>query len=623
MLVYHNTKANFDHDVINNMIADYVKEALIKHGINDQNSSEYNAWNNSMQFMHNVLDDPRIPLNCDIDIEYNIPQTSKRVDFIISGSDDYGKDNVIIIELKQWSTVEKVDDLQTHSVRAFTGGAVRVEAHPCYQAYSYAVHIMNYSEVVADKNIHLYPCSYCHNYREADRYIIEDPIYKTWIEEAPLFLKTDMMKLRDFILKFITKKSSDGELLYKIDNGKIRPAKALQDCLASMLKGNKEFQLMDEQSTVYDACIKAMADCNKDGHKRVMIIQGGPGTGKSVLAINLLCDLLRTGSNVAYVTKNSAPRKCYLNLLSKNDVKKQVNINSLFRSPFGLCEVPENSYDCLLIDEAHRLVKKYGRDYHGQNQIKECMNAGTLSVFFIDEDQRITVNDIGSVDGIIAWARELGIDDNHIFHGDDLVLSSQFRCNGSDGYIAFIDDLLGIKQTANKCLDLEGFKMKVFDDPNQMRDELRQLNQINNKARMVAGYCFDWDVKFHRGDYDIYLDNGFKARWNLDENSELWAILPSSFEEVGCIHTCQGLEFDYVGVIIGDDLIYRDGKVVTNKDAISKDDNSSKIRTCKDDALADRLIRDTYKVLMTRGQKGCFIYCKDQALREYIKGRLK
>lgn len=617
MLVYHQTKEKFIHDVLNNEIADNVKKALLNCGINDQNESEYNSWNSSLQFMRNVIDDPAIPNNVEISIEYEIPLTSKRVDFIISGNDGNGKDNVVIIELKQWTTAEKINSVQTHSVMTFVGGAERTVSHPCYQAYSYAVHIKNYSEEVSAGDIGLHPCAYCHNFREENRKQLEDSIYSPWIEEAPLFLKTDMLKLREFIKRFIVKKSNCGDLLYRIDCGRIRPTKALQDSLTSMLEGNEEFLLLDEQSTVYDKVLKAISDSESDHQKRVVIIQGGPGTGKSVLAVHLLVDLINLGMNTSYVTKNSAPRNCYLKLLSGSNVKQEVNIKDLFRSPFNLCSLPLNSYDCLLIDEAHRLVKKMYGDFKGNNQIKECIEASRVSVFFIDENQRITTSDIGTVSSIVEMAASIGVGHDRILFGEEYILSSQFRCNGSDGYIAFLDNFLGIKKTANRTLDINQFDFRVYFDVNKMRDDLRELNKEKNKARMVAGYTFDWNVKHGRGEFDISLPGDFKARWNL-ANDSFWAINPESFEEIGCIHTAQGLEFDYCGVIIGNDLIYRNGQVLTNRDAISKDDRTSKIRSCKDPIEADLLIRNTYKVLLSRGQRGCFVYCQDEQLANYL-----
>lgn len=343
------------------------------------------------------------------------------------------------------------------------------------------------------------------------------------------------------------------------------------------------------------------------------------GTGKSVLAINLLKQYISQGLNASYVTKNSAPREAYLRLLSKSDLKKEVNIKQLFRSPFGLCKAASNFYDCLIVDESHRLVKQMYGDFQGQNQVMECINASLLTIFLIDENQRITTKDIGTVDEINKWATELN---SRVIMTEETKLTSQFRCNGSDSYIQLLNNILQIGESVDVNINDLNFDIQVFDNPNTLRDELRKKNQINNKARMVAGYCYDWDVKNKRGDYDIYLEDGFKAKWNL-ENDKIWAINPSSFEEVGCIHTAQGLEFDYVGVLIGKDLRYDDitNKIVIDKSQISKDDKSSGIRNCGE-ALGRQLIKNTYKTLLTRGQKGCYIYCEDKALSKYIKRML-
>ena len=160
----------------------------------------------------------------------------------------------------------------------------------------------------------------------------------------------------------------------------------------------------------------------------------------------------------------------------------------------------------------------------------------------------------------------------------------------------------------------------VFDDPNEMREELRKLNRINNKARMLAGYCYNWVSKNDPSLYDIQLENGFKAQWNFS-NTSTWAIDEDSFEQVGCIHTSQGLEFDCCGVIIGRDLIYRNGEVICDFTQRAKTDQS--LRGSKDVHLFDKIIRNTYKTLLSRGQKGCFIYCEDKLLADYIKKSLK
>ena len=617
MIVYNGPKSVFVDDVRHGVIDTKILELIRSKGLLGGHEREVESWHNSMQFMWNIVDDPEIADDVQIAIEYNIPQTSKRVDFIIIGANGCGRDSIVIVELKQWSQAEKVDDEMHYSVRTYVANDNRIVCHPSYQAYSYSRFLFNYSQEIQDRQIGLVPCAYLHNYRPEYKTVLSDSIYKEWYSAAPFFVRNETDEFSAFVKKYVTKKSSSGDLLYLIENGRIRPTKSLQDALSSMVMGVPEFMLLDEQAVCYDMCLRTMLQCLKDRKKRTIVIQGGPGTGKSVLAVNLLVRLINDSLNSAYVTKNSAPRQAFLTLLTKGQANKAVDIGHLFRSPFGLNQCKGNDYDCLIVDEAHRLVKKMYGDWGGVNQVKECIHASLLSIFLIDEDQAVTLSDIGTVEEIRKWCEA---EESRLITNRDTKLVSQFRCNGSDAYIQFIDNLL--QRTEERVpIDLSEFNydFRVFDSPVTMRDALREINQVNNKARMVAGYCYDWNVKNNRGDYDIELPDGFRARWNL-ANDKIWAINPKSFEEVGCIHTAQGLEFDYVGVLIGKDLFYdaADGKVKSNKLAISRDDHSSGIRSASD-ADAHRLILNTYKTLLTRGQKGCFVYCEDPALRDYLR----
>jgi DUF2075 family protein len=334
------------------------------------------------------------------------------------------------------------------------------------------------------------------------------------------------------------------------------------------------------------------------------------------LAINLLVNWVKKGYYAAYITKNAAPRHCYQALLAKNDQQKEINIKKLFPSHMSLPYFKENQIKVGLFDEAHRLQSKPYM-YKGDDMLLDAMKASLVSIFFLDEDQRITTKDIGTADLIAAKSAQIGAE---LLFGADYQLRAQFRCNGSDGYINFLNNLLMIKSTGNSFLPGD-YDFQVFDSASEMREALRKKDQEMGLSRMVAGYCFDWNVKNHRGDWDIVLPGGFQAKWNL-EGDDIWAVNPDSFGEVGCIHTCQGMEFKYVGIIVGEDLRYNGEKVVTNQKAISKDDHTSGIRTT-DFLTADRLIRNTYKVLMTRGQKGCYVYCEDKALADYFRSHLK
>ena len=620
MIVYNANKQTFVQDVRSGVIATKILNLIREKGLNAGQDREFASWHNSMKFMRDIVDDSEIDDDVQIAIEYNIPQTSKRVDFIIVGADEKDRENIVIVELKQWSKAEVVDDDMHFSVRTYVANDKRIVCHPSYQAYSYSRFLNNYSQAIHDRNIHLIPCAYLHNYLPAYKSALSAEIYKEWYTTAPFFIMDEVQQFNEFVKEFVTKKSAHGDLLYQIENGRIRPTKSLQDALATMVRGTPVFDLLDEQAVCYDMCICTMLQCLKDQKKRTILVQGGPGTGKSVLAVNLLMHFITSACNAAYVTKNSAPRQAFLSILSQNKAENIAEISQLFRSPFGLASVPANSYDCLIVDEAHRLVKKMYGDWNGENQVKECINASLLTVFLLDEDQAVTTKDIGSVQEISKWCEELG---STIIMREETKLTSQFRCNGSDAYIQFIDNLLQRKEESIAVpLSELNYDFRLFDDASQMRDALREKNAINNKARMVAGYCYDWNVKNRRGDVDIELPGGFQAKWNL-ANDKIWAINPRSFEEVGCIHTAQGLEFDYVGVLIGKDLTYdkSSGRIVTNKSAISTDDKSSGIRGASEED-ARRLILNTYKTLLTRGQKGCYVYCEDEALREYFKKML-
>ena len=621
MIVYNGNKRLFIDDVRNGEIADKIQAMLRQKGLWGGQEREFESWHNSMQFMRNIVDDSEIADDVQIAIEYNIPQTSKRVDFIIAGSDKEEKDHIVIIELKQWTKAEVVDDQMHYSVRTYVANDNRIVCHPSYQAYSYSRFLINYSQIIQNDQIDLVPCAYLHNFRREFRSALSSEIYKEWYTAAPFFIRDETREFSAFVKRFIQKRSSRGDLLYLIENGRIRPTKSLQDALSSMVNGVPEFTLLDEQAVCFDMCMRTMTQCLIDNKKRTIVIQGGPGTGKSVLAVNLLMSMINQSLNAAYVTKNSAPRQAFLSLLSGNQAHKLANIEYLFRSPFGLNKCTLGAYDCLIVDEAHRLVKKMYGDWGGENQVKECINAARLTIFLLDEDQAVTKSDIGSVAEIKRWCDSLG---SRIIMNQDTKLVSQFRCNGSDAYIQFIDGILQRnEETVAPDLPELNYDFQVFDNAVDMREALRVKNAVNNKARMVAGYCYDWNVKNGRGDVDIVLPGGFQAKWNL-ANDKIWAINPKSFEEVGCIHTAQGLEFDYVGVLIGKDLYYDNpsGRVLTNKLAISSDDRSSGIRSSSDQD-ARRLILNTYKTLLTRGQKGCYVYCEDDTLREYFKSFLR
>lgn len=620
MIIYDGLKSDFMASVENDTIAPEIEKRILNKMGHHTPASEFKSWQNSLIRMYMVMDDPGIPDDAGIAIEYNIPQTSKRVDFMISGYSRSHTPGMVIVELKQWSSLEKIEGSDA-LVETFTGGSIRKVVHPSYQAWSYAQFIYDFNAAIQDGHIGLYPCAYLHNYTRHEGDPLDDQQYELYTSEAPAFTSGQVQNLREFIKKNI-REGDRKKVLYIVDNGKIRPSKSLQDSLASMLKGNREFTLIDDQKVVYEEVLRISEKCQKDHKKRTVICQGGPGTGKSVIAVRLLAELTRRGQLVQYVSKNSAPRQVYAAKL-KGKVKKS-SVDNLFKGSGNYTESANNSYMTLLVDEAHRLNAKSGMFHNqGENQIKEIIHAAMCSVFFIDESQRVTMDDIGSVDEIRKWAKEEGSVIT------EMQLLSQFRCNGSDGYIAWLDDALQIHDTANYSLDGLDYDIRICDTPGEVRDLIFERNKAANRARILAGYCWNWPKKERRNSnfHDIQIGD-FGISWNLDDG-QAFAISPDSVNEAGCIHTTQGLEFDYVGVIIGNDMRYENGKVVTDFTKRASTDQSIKgLKTMykkdPEEALgrADEIIKDTYRTLMTRGMKGCYIYCTDKGMQEYLRQRL-
>ncbi|OGQ93979.1 MAG: AAA family ATPase [Deltaproteobacteria bacterium RIFOXYD12_FULL_57_12] len=615
MIVYSSTKAKFKEDVMTNDIGTIIYDAYRSATGRNTGKSEIDSWINSLQYMDRVLNDDEIPHDAGVAIEYHLPQSSKRIDFILTGKDHNQLESAILIELKQWQQAQMTAS-DAIVITQFKH-VIRETLHPSYQAWSYKRLLEDFNQTVQEENIQLYPCAYLHNYEGDD--VIANEFYSEHIRNAPLFLKKDALKLQQFI-KDNVKYGDKNQLMYRIDHGKIKPSKNLADQLLSMLKGNEEFVLIDDQKVVFETAIR-LAKKSSEKMKKVLIVEGGPGTGKSVVAINLLVALTARQHVAKYVTRNSAPRLVYEAKLTGSFTRS--HISNIFSGSGSFHAVQPNSFDCLIVDEAHRLNEKSGMFNHlGKNQIKEIIKASKLSVFFTDEDQKVTLKDIGDKEEIRRWATELKAEVT------ELSLESQFRCNGSDGYLAWLDNTLQVRETANETLETRDYDFRIMDSPAELHELIRHKNRAKNKARMVAGYCWKWISKKNLLLKDIVIGS-YKATWNLDSDGQAWIIKPNSVNEVGCIHTCQGLEVDYIGVIVGPDLVVRNGTVITlpgERASTDKSIHGWKALSKENPAIAntrlDAIIKNTYRTLMTRGQKGCYVYFVDDETRQFFAKRI-
>jgi DUF2075 family protein len=618
MLIYQSTKDGFLTDMRDRMIEDVVAQGFTDRTGRKAGEAEVRAWQNSLPYMAKVLGDKAIPDDVGVAIEYGIPQSSKRIDFLISGHDSADAANLIIVELKQWSTARLSD--KDGLVVARRGGRTETEGtHPSYQAWSYASLLRGFNEAAHDPAIGLVPCAYLHNYGSDG--VITHENYRTYLDRAPVFLKgeAELRRLREFVRGKLSR-GDGGRLLVEIENGRIRPSKVLADSLTGMLRGNEEFVLVDDQKVVHEHALAAALAAGP-GSKHVVIVDGGPGTGKSVIAINLLGRLTGRGQLVKYISRNAAPRRVYETKLSGSF--RVSDIRGFFGGP-SFHGVAADTFDTLVVDEAHRLNEKSGFYGNlGENQVKELIAASHCSIFFVDDNQRVTLSDIGTGAEIEKWAQAASATVSR--HA----LKSQFRCSGSDGYIGWLDSALGITEGP---VDMTpgAFDFRVIDSPVEMHRMIEERN-AGNRARVVAGYCWDWVSKKQPDQPDIVIpEHGYARQWNLTSDESLWIIAPHSVAQVGCIHTCQGLEVDYVGVIVGPDLLFRDGRLTTRVAGRSRHDRSvrgwKKLAAVDPGGTAerlDRVIRNTYRTLMTRGMKGCFVYCTDAQTLDYFRGLAK
>ncbi len=615
MIVYSNCKTGFVRDVphIETILKERIETVLGE----ESGETEILSWHNSLAYMGRVVNDASIPDDSGIALEYNIPTFKNRIDFIITGFDNNNKGNAVVIELKQWSKVRHTDKDAIVETRYSDG--VKETTHPSYQVRTYAALLYDMKEVVHNQDVMLHPCAFLHNHTDDGE--ISHANYQYYTSKAPVFCKGDEERLRAFITRFV-KKGDRGKALYEIENSRIRPSKKLMECVNSMMRGNKEFRLVDGQKVAYQNILAAWDTYQKTRQRQVVVVHGGPGTGKSVIAVNVVAEMTRNGLTAHYITKNAAPRNVIKHKLSE---AKSRQAATLFHSSTTYGRLPEMSVDMLVVDEAHRLQTKGSDRYHpNDSQVENIIKSSKVAVFFIDEAQRVSIEDIGTTEEIEKFAKCYNAAVSF------QQLHAQFRCSGSGAYLQWLDGVLQISDATPFKLRKSQYDIRVTVSPAEVMEEIETLNEENDKSRIVAGYCWPWNSRKDPSAFDIeFPEYDVKRQWNFSDD-QTWAISEGSITQIGCIHTCQGLEFDYVGVIVGPDIICREGEILVDPSKRDKGDFS--IRGWKQKYAGNEeqgrqiirsIIKNTYRTLMTRGMKGCRVWAVDNELNEYLKQNIE
>jgi hypothetical protein len=436
MIIYQSTKKGFQTDILGGDFDSIVQREFLAKFNRPTSKWEMNSFRITMMFMSNILHDHSLPDDLGICIETQILHTSKRSDFIITGQDEGGADQAIIIELKHWESVALSD--KDGLVETKMGSHFYNTCHPSYQAWSYAILINEYNEALSSKNIKLRPCVYLPNY-EADS-VITNEFYKEYLDKAPVFLKRDAIKLQSF-LRTHFKFGDINKISELIGTGKVKPRKKLDESFSKILDGQREFILIDDQKVIFETAL-ALSKNSSAKKKNVLIVDGVSCTGKSVVAIHILVEIAKRKKQVQYVTKNVAPRAIYQNKLAGTPYHSQ--FAALFQGSGAYTKCADNTFDTLIVDEAHLLkLDPNKKNNKGNKQVKDIIRASKNSVFFIDNDPRIALTDNGAKEELIKLAKAQGA--NVI----ELSLDSQFRKNEYDSNFMWLDEELYGSKAAN------------------------------------------------------------------------------------------------------------------------------------------------------------------------------
>jgi len=617
MRLYEGTITQFREDVIQNKIADIISNKYLSYYGKNVGPSEKSSWNISLNYVKNSLDYSNLQNNMII-IEYELPYSSRRIDVILFGRNGINEDNIILIELKQWSN-KNVEDCETDgNIIVNYGRFNKEQAHPSLQVEGYHYDLKDFVTVFeTPPTLKLSSCAYCHNYSKLRDNILYYPKFKRLIEKYPLFSKEDIVSLGDYLQKRL-KNGSGLEVFTRFINSPIKPSKKLLDHTKQMINEQQIFNLIDDQISAYNSIMHKAKKLSKLDKKSVIIIKGGPGTGKSVIALEVMGELLRKGKQVYHATGSSA----FTNTLRKILGIRSSKLFKFFNSFIGY---PENKIEVLICDEAHRIRETSTGIYTSKKlrtdtpQIEELMRVAKLSIFFIDEHQVVRPNEIGSIELIRNTALKLGVLESEI---SEFELKTQFRCSGSDAFLQWIENILDIRESEKQFLSEEDrMEFKIFDTPLKLKEAIDRKNTgKKNCARIVAGFCWPWSKPNPDGSLvnDVKVED-LEMPWEKKDQFWKWATDDSGMEQVGTVYTAQGFEFDYIGIIFGNDLIY--DKNQNKWVAIEENSHDTMIKR-NNEKLTDHL-KNVYRVLMSRAHKGCYIYFCDKGTEAYFRKHIK
>lgn len=623
MQLYEGPSQHFVQDSLQNAIADKLALAFEAHYRYRPSGSEVNSWRNSLRAMSDVLVEGEL-LRTSVVVEYQLPLTSRRLDCMVLGRDADARAQAVIVELKQWEQVD-VSDVEG-CVETWVGGALREVLHPSTQVGQYRQYLQDCHYAFSGvEPIALNACSYLHNSRSETTTELQDDRYADYITEAPIFCGDQALELVTH-LQERTIAGDEGELLERVTDERYRPSKALMEHVAQVIEDEPVYTLLDEQFIAFQSILNRVRQGYHTRDKSVFIVHGGPGTGKSVVAANLVARL----SKQHYAVQHATGSKAFTENLRRRVGSRASAVFNYFNN---YTHVQSNEMDVLVCDEAHRIRKTSNHRFtkaeqrSDMAQIEELIRAARVSVFFIDDAQTVRPGEVGNS----TLIREEATHQNAEIA--EYELEAQFRCAGSEAFVNWIDNTLDVRRTANILWNepAETFDFRIVDSVQELDRRIREADADGGSARLVAGYCWPWSTEKDIGGglvEDVVLGD-WRRPWNARPEltrlpsdvpkSMFWATEPGGIEQVGCIYTAQGFEFDYVGVIWGPDLRYDWSRGEWIGDPTASHDGL--VKRAKNSFIDN--VRHVYRVLLTRGLRGCYVYFMDAGTRRFVESRIE
>ncbi|WP_435600908.1 DNA/RNA helicase domain-containing protein [Streptomyces sp. C10-9-1] len=578
--------------------------------------SEARSWRHSIRALADALNDAGLG-DVEVMLEYALPLNSKRADAVLAGvHPTTGEPSYVVVELKQWSrALPHEDDPTLCHVEPYAHPVL----NPIEQVRRYCEYLVNFNGAVAEHRHRVSGVAFLHNATESDAAALRE------IERdghGLLFTEERRGAFLDHLRTRLSGGHPGARAADELLAGAPVPSKQLMAVAAEEVRERQQFVLLDEQQVAYRMVLNAVEKAKHADRKEVVIVTGGPGTGKSVIALQLLGELYRRGVPALHATGSQS----FTKTMRKVAGARRREVQDLFKYFNSFMTAEKNSLGALVCDEAHRIretsANRYTRAAHrtGRAQVDELIDVAYVPVFFLDEHQVVRPGEMGTVADIRAAAGKRGIPCTVV------PLDSQFRCGGSDAYLRWVVRLLGLEDGGPVTWEPDDrMQLLVADSPEQMESFLEARRAQGYGARMSAGYCWTWSPEPKPGrplPPDVAIGDWARP-WNLRGDravsgappAALWATDPAGFGQVGCVYTAQGFEYDWSGVIMGPDLVWRGDRWVVDR-AASKD---PVFRRSTPDTDVDRLIRNTYKVLLTRGMVGTIVYSTDPETREKLR----